>query len=240
MSDTPQFGTAEYQPNPGVNSCKTCGQTIIGKYFRVSGAMTCPSCADLTSRGLPTETHGAYVRGILFGVVGAILGLIIYSAFSIATGFQIGYVSLLVGYIVGRAVLMGTSGMGGKRYQIVAALLTYAAVSMSAVPIGLWYAAHEDGAKKPAITEQSIQPVDGTAVVAKESEPPEEAQPEAPAPNLLAAITSLMMIGLVSPFLELADPLSGLIGIVILFVGIRIAWRMTGGNNIQVTGPYNA
>jgi hypothetical protein len=238
MSDTPQFGTAEYQPKAGVDACKTCGQTIIGKYFRVSGAMTCPSCADLTARGLPTDTHGAYVRGILFGVVGAILGMIIYSVFAIATGFTIGYVSLLVGYIVGRAILMGASGMGGRRYQIAAAVLTYAAVSISAVPISL-YLSSKDDAKKPAVTESAAQPADAT-VVLEENPSPNEPEPAPSAVNLLGAMAFLVVLGLASPFLELSESASGLIGLVILFVGIRIAWRMTGGNNIQITGPYNA
>jgi hypothetical protein len=236
---TPQFGTAEYEQKPGVDACKTCGQTIFGKYFRVSGAITCPSCAELTARGLPTDTHGAYVRGLVFGVVGAILGLIIYSVFSIATGFTIGYISLLVGYIVGRAVLMGASGRGGRRYQIAAALLTYAAVSISAVPISLWLSSKES-ANKPAITEPAAQPADATVVEEESATPAAPAPPES-SPSLLGVIAFLVVLGLSSPFLELSgEPVSGLIGLVILFVGIRIAWKMTAGSGIQITGPYNA
>jgi len=33
---------------------------------------------------------------------------------------------------------------------------------------------------------------------------------------------------------------SGLIGLVILFVGIRIAWTMTAGNPVEIAGPFNA
>ena len=36
------FGTAEYQGQPGTNRCKTCERTITAQYYRVSGAMTCP------------------------------------------------------------------------------------------------------------------------------------------------------------------------------------------------------
>src|SRR5262245_20257586 len=149
MSDTPQFGTAEYQPQSSGENCKTCGTPITGQYFLTNGAVTCSSCAQATGAALPKDTHGAFTRGILFGAGGAIIGLILYSFVGIVTGLEIGYVSLAVGYIVGRALLLGTSGVGGRRHQIAAALLTYAAVSMSAVPISLWYAMQEDRAGKP-------------------------------------------------------------------------------------------
>jgi len=131
MSDTPQFGTAEYQPQSTGESCKTCGTPITGQYFLINSAVTCSPCAGKTGASLPKDTHAAFTRGILFGIGGAIIGLILYSVVGIVTGLEIGYVSLAVGYIVGRAVLLGTSGIGGRRQQIAAAVLTYAAVSMS-------------------------------------------------------------------------------------------------------------
>lgn len=248
MSDTPQFGTAEYQAESGTNTCRTCGRTITSQYFRVSGAMTCPSCAEQTDAMLPKDSHGAYGRGILFGVIGALVGLTIYSAVGIITGLEIGYVSLLVGYVVGRAILMGSAGNGGRRYQIAAGLLTYAAISVSAVPIGLWQLAHEK-TSTAAITEQAAVQPDDAATVAAEP-PAEELQlgdaetvaAETPAgvsqPGLAAAIITLAIIGLISPFLAFSDPVSGLIGLVILFVGLSIAWRMTAGNGVEVSGPY--
>src|SRR5437870_13852045 len=58
------------------------------------------------------------------------------------------------------------------------------------------------------------------------------------ATGLAAAPGSLALLGLASPFLELQDPIHGVIGLVILFVGIRIAWRMTAGSPIEVLGPF--
>ena len=67
---------------------------------------------------MPQDSHSAFVRGITFGVGGAILGLILYSGFGIVTGIEIGYLSLAVGFIVGKAIRMGSRGIGGRRYQI--------------------------------------------------------------------------------------------------------------------------
>jgi hypothetical protein len=53
------------------------------------------------------------------------------------------------------------------------------------------------------------------------------------------ALAYLAFLGLASPFLELQDPLHGLIGLVILFVGLQIAWKLTAGSAVpEITGPY--
>jgi hypothetical protein len=50
----------------------------------------------------------------------------------------------------------------------------------------------------------------------------------------------LALFGLASPFLEVAgNPVGGLIGLVILFVGIRIAARITAARPAQVFGPFS-
>lgn len=51
------------------------------------------------------------------------------------------------------------------------------------------------------------------------------------------ALGTLALIGLASLFLALRSPGQGLIGLVILFVGLRIAWRLTGGKPINIVGP---
>jgi hypothetical protein len=54
-----------------------------------------------------------------------------------------------------------------------------------------------------------------------------------------AALVGLALLGLASPFLALEDPLHGAIGLLILFVGIRIAWKIAAGISIQILGPFN-
>jgi hypothetical protein len=55
-----------------------------------------------------------------------------------------------------------------------------------------------------------------------------------------AALLQLAMMGLASPFLELQDPFHGLIGLVILFIGIRIAWKLAAGTETQIFGPFES
>jgi hypothetical protein len=234
--DTPQFGTAEYSGTPGPDRCRFCNQAIAGRYFHVNGATTCPSCAEQAQRQAPQDSHAAYMRGLLFGVGAAIVGLIGYAAFGILTGLMVGYVSLAVGYIVGKAILMGSKGLGGRRYQITAVLLTYAAVSLAAVPIAI-----SQFSKQKAAQEQQLQ----TEQRQLEKEFGQEHQEPPPKPaakpkmSMGAAFGYLALLGLASPFLELQDPFHGLIGLVILFVGLQIAWKIAAGKAVEISGPFD-
>ena len=53
-----------------------------------------------------------------------------------------------------------------------------------------------------------------------------------------AAIGSLLLAGLASPFLELADEPGGIIGLVILVVGLNIAWKLTAAPKLEILGPF--
>lgn len=215
---TPQFTTADYTPGKPAMNCAACKQPIGGAYFKIKGAPVCADCTERIRAQIPRDSHAAFVRAVIFGIGGALVGFALYVAFALATGLIIGYVSLAVGYIVGKAMHMGSRGIGGRRYQVVAVLLTYFAVSISAVPIAL---------------EQS-RPHQAQAQAADAS-----AQPRAPV-NLGKAVAVLALLGIASPILDLRDPVHGLIGLVILFVGLRFAWTFTASRAVNISGPYAA
>lgn len=248
-SGTPQFGTAEYNSKPGSDVCKSCNQALGGTYFRVNGALACPNCAQQLKDKLPKDSHAAFVRGLLFGVGGALLGLIIYAAFGIITGLMLGYISLAVGYVVGKAIKTGSRGLGGRRYQVAAVLLTYIAVSMAAVPIGISQilkhnkqVRHSQVQTPPAAqsdsTSEGLSSGDPSASVPPTPSPSSQAVHKRQAISLTKAAGMLLFAGLTSPFLELSDPFHGVIGLIILFVGIRIAWKLTEGKQVEVLGPF--
>jgi hypothetical protein len=184
------------------------------------------------SRELASDTHSAFVRAIAFGIGAAILGMILYATFAIVTGIVIGYASLAVGWIVGKAMIQGSKGVGGRRYQIVAVLLTYAAVSTAAIPIWIHYAGEHKQAKQTT-QKQAASPE-------RDSDTEQlQGTPSASRPNFVVAIGTLVGLGLASPFLELSqDPFGGIIGLVILLVGMRFAWRLTAARAPDVSGPF--
>ena len=217
----PQFATAEYSVQPGGAICKSCGKSIAGGYYRVNDVPVCGNCAQRIKDQIPLDSHSAFVRGISFGVGGAILGFALYVGFALATGWIVGFVSLAVGYIVGKAIVFGSGGVGGgRRYQVAAVLLTYIAVSTAAVPIAISQQIKQKNAQQQAHA----------------SDPTTAAKPKMSPVKALGVLT---IIGLASPFLDLANPAHGVIGLIILFVGIRIAWRLTAGRAVNITGPIN-
>jgi hypothetical protein len=219
MSDgVPQFATAEYSGNTGETPCKACGQAIKGAYYQVNGVPACANCAQQIKEQILKDSHTAFGRGVLFGVGGAILGLGIYVGFALATGLMIGYISLAVGYIVGKAIVMGSGGVGGRRYQVAAVLLTYIAVSLAAIPIAV------SQQMKHRSAQQHAQISDSPAV-------------SSPTMSFGRAAGTLTLIGLASPFLALSNPAQGIIGLIILFVGIQIAWKITTARPITILGP---
>jgi hypothetical protein len=225
MDDTskgmPQFGTAEYAPNTPNGICAACKRPISGTYFTINGARACAGCTSKIQAQVPQDSHAAFMRALLFGIGGAVLGFVLYVVVALATGLAIGIVSLAVGFIIGKAMKTGSGGVGGRRYQVAAVLLTYFAVSISAVPIAIqqWRQHH--------------------AQQAQAAQPTPSADAQSPArPSLGKVLGVLVLLGLASPFLALQDPAHGIIGLVILFVGMRFAWRFTAGRTLQVSGPY--
>jgi hypothetical protein len=200
--------------------------------------MACERCVEQLKNQLPKDSHRAFVRGLAFGIGGAAIGLILYSGFSIVTGIQIGYVSLAVGWIIAKAIKIGSSGIGGRRYQVAAAVLTYAAVSMAAIPIYLSEVSKEKMQESQRATTAPAQPSRGSAQSDADSAS-QQASSEKPKISLAAALGVLALLGLASPFLELQNPVNGAIGLVILFVGINIAWRLTAGPKLEILGPFD-
>jgi hypothetical protein len=233
---TPQFGTAEYVGPAESDHCQFCHQPIAGNYYRVNGAITCGGCAEISRRESARDTHSAYTRALLYGVGAAVAGMILYAAFEIATGIIIGYLSLAVGWMIGKAMMKGSNGAGGRRYQIAAVLLTYAAVSIAAVPVMIHYARNHQ--RQTQSQRQKLQ--DEQRELESDSGQPEQPHSQPPKMNLAPLLGRLALFGLASPFLEVVgNPVGGLIGLVILFVGIRIAARITAARPAQVFGPFS-
>jgi hypothetical protein len=113
-------------------------------------------------------------------------------------------------------------------------LLTYAAVSMAAIPISLGTMKHDNA---PVHTSDQNA---GTTTQSESSQPKEPSSAgQGERPSFGAALATLVLIGLASPFLGLADGPSGVLMLIILFVGMQFAWKMTAGRPaVQIAGPF--
>src|SRR5436309_3847913 len=178
-NNTPQFDTAQYATPPSPASttdrCFSCNQPVAGQYYRVNGKIACDACANRLQHEQPVNGPSGFGRGLLFGIGASIVGLILYAGFTIVTGFYIGYVSLAVGWMVGKAIMAGSKGIGGRRYQIAALLLTYAAVSLAEIPIAVHqiYKTHE-ATQSSAVN----KPASATGPSAKNGTAPDQTAPD--------------------------------------------------------------
>ncbi|MGA2219967.1 MAG: hypothetical protein ABSG51_17905 [Terracidiphilus sp.] len=204
---TPQFAKAEYAQSVAGQSgglrCPICTKPITNEYFGLNGQPVCPECAAKVRAGQAGDGHAAYAQGVLYGAGAALAGFVFYAGFTIVTHFYIGYVALAVGWMVAKAMMTGSNGVGGTRYQITACVLTYAAISLASIPIHIAYLA-----------------------------------PSSSNVDWMSELPNLLLQGIFSPFLEPSSGFFGLISLVILGVGIRVAWRMTKSRRLAVTGPH--
>ena len=140
-SDDLQFSTAEpttpLTPDSDASAavvCADCGQPITTYYYTVAGRTACAACKVKVERALAGEDSsraGRITKALGLGFGAAVLGAAIWYGIAAAFNLEIGLVAILIGFMVGRAVQMGSGNRGGRRDQVAAALLTYLSIVMS-------------------------------------------------------------------------------------------------------------
>ena len=118
--------------------CSVCHRAITASYHTVNGAPACESCRTiLAAVSAPVREPLPIAKALLLGFGAALVGAVIYWAVIRFFSLEIGIVALLNGWMVGRAMRIGTGGRGGRMLQVAAALLTYLSVGMAYVPLAL-------------------------------------------------------------------------------------------------------
>jgi hypothetical protein len=218
--------------SPQGATCAECKQTIASEYFDINGDTVCASCRRqieqlaATPRGL-----GVLGRSALFGLGAAIGGAILYYAVIAITDFEIGLVAIAIGFMVGWGVRTGARGRGGRRFQILALVLTYWAVGLAYTPFLFRQMANADQAQEAPVS------------TAPDSAAPDAAAETAPEPltggQFALAIGFLFGLSFALPILTVMSSLpGGLISAAIIAFGMHQAWQMTGAPHLVISGPY--
>jgi hypothetical protein len=118
--------------------CAGCGTPIGTEYFQVNGNVLCGRCRQSIEAAAekPRGVWPLVVAGV-YGLGAGIGGAAIYYAVIAIAHLEIGIVAILIGYMVGYSVRKGARGRGGRRFQILAAALTYASVALAYTPIAV-------------------------------------------------------------------------------------------------------
>ena len=233
-------------------ACANCGAPITTEYFHVGSHPVCAPCRDLVQASVATPRGwGALAKAAVYGVGAAIAGAIIYYAVIAITNFEIGIVAILIGYMVGYMVRKGAGGKGGRRFQIVALVLTYWSVGLAYSPIAFKSFAAKDQKKVVSQTDSSRAAPRDSAGVAMQGDSSIAGSPATPtrsakstSPSMtgrafLLGIGAILFLTFILPVLMVVGSLpSGLLSAIIIFIGLRQAWRMTAAPVLTVSGPY--
>lgn len=254
------FGAPLTPTSDRQTTCANCRAPLRATYHMIGQNMICGKCRA-QFEGTLVGGNGAnrFGRALLFGTGAAIVGAAIYYAILAATGYSIGLLAILVGYMVGRAVNVGSHRKGGRKYQVLAAFLTYFAMSSTYIVDGLRQVGEERGkAATPAASTDSTTaaaiapaPTDAPATGVSESgdDTPDVAgissassgttATHRAAPSgttFLVALIALIGIVLVAPIIA---GFSSPILLLILGFGVYQAWKMNRGVTLELSGPYS-
>jgi hypothetical protein len=229
--------------------CSGCQTTLNAEYYQVNGKPFCANCRRTIEEQVATpRTMGALVKAGLFGFGAAIAGGVGYFVFVAATGYELSLITIFVGYMVGFAVRKGAKGRGGRRYQLIAAALTYWAVGLSYGLLGLKGSLDEKGGKTPVTADTSqaaaVARGDSALVVRPQSAVVDSSSTRGAAEHvstgaMLAAVGMLTILPFALPVMVIAGSGgSGLLSVVILLIGIAQAWAMTRAPKLIVSGPH--
>jgi hypothetical protein len=135
--DSLNFHRAEYgSAAPLAENCEFCTRGLSGEYFSVDDHRVCGPCAARVGAMQAANTSGVFLRSIATGVLAAAMsGLVYFSLYRLTGGSWMVFAAIGVGYAIGKAMRVGSYGFGGRRYQVMAALLTYMAVVLASTMV---------------------------------------------------------------------------------------------------------
>jgi hypothetical protein len=207
-----QFDHAEFEnvEAPAAVVCLACKQPIVDHYYEINGTIVCETCRERIEGHLRGGSGFLrFLKAIAYGTAASLAGAAIYFVVLHYLHIQAALVSILCGFMVGKAVHKASGGRGGWIYQILAILQTYLA-------IGVAYTASAVAAG--AFDVQPGQPA---------------AQGEAGVIIVKVIIVTISTV--VSPILVAKEDL---ISLVIVIFALWEAWKFTRRARLVVTGPY--
>jgi hypothetical protein len=210
-------------------ACESCQRALETEYYQINGHMFCEGCRTRIEASAETPSGiGPLLMAGTFGLGAGVAGAAIYYAVIALTNLEIGIVAILIGYMVGYAVRRGAKGRGGRRFQVLAVALTYLAVAFAYTPIAFKQSMEAHRASRADV-----------AATKAESTNHADASSTPSIGSFLVAVGILVGLIVGLPLLVVFGSLpSGLISGLIILIGMRQAWQMTGAPTLEIYGPY--
>jgi hypothetical protein len=231
-----QFDRAD-RTNHNAASCAICKTPITETYFSLNGHTVCPVCAEAQQLAPQQLSKKDLLRAALYGAGAAIAGTILYFAILAISGYELGLIAVAVGWGVGKAVQIGSRGIGGRKLQALAVILTYFSIVGSYVPLTIKQMMDNPPGKEQTAAKGQPNATTGdqTSPVAAPSPKVEAAREPVSVVGLIFGLVILFALCAVAPFL---GGFSNIIGVFIIAIGLFEAWKLNRRVPITLEGPF--
>lgn len=238
--DDLQFTKLELDgPGDGDVRCAQLGTPITGEYYLLNGEVISPEAKAGISEaaGAPISGASRFSKAALYGFVAAALGSLLYFLVSWLTGYELGLISIVVGIMVGKAVFIGSGNRGGRKYQVLAVLLTYLSIVSSYVPLIVMQFSEEQteqakavgGGEGPSSGAEAVSEAPAQDAIGGPQDPEEQGE------FTLLGVVFLVGLLFALPFLS---GLENLLGLAIIAFGLWEAWKLTARAEMVIEGPF--
>jgi hypothetical protein len=225
-------------------ACGNCRGALVNQYFQANGILVCERCIGGLQQWMngTGTSAGRFFKAVLFGLGAALLGALGYGLWMGTTNSEFALVTIAIGWLVGKAVRRGSGNRGGWRYGLLAVVLTYLAISLSFLGVGISQMRSEGPSATSAtgIAKKANEAVgastssSGTKAETASLETPAAAKAGQPS-GFLVAVLTLAAFAISMPVLSASE---SILSLVITGFGLWQAWSVNRAVKLQVTGPH--
>jgi hypothetical protein len=136
--------TGLVDPSTVTGVCAFCGHTLNGKISHVDDKAACDECLAQAAKDF-LDDRVLLTRGLILGGVAAVVYFVILACLDVLLDGVRGpsFMTLPVGYIVGRAFAIGSKGAPGIKFRLTPVVISYLAVALAAIPVLIMHAVED-------------------------------------------------------------------------------------------------
>ncbi len=133
--------TGLVDPSTVTGVCAFCGHVLSGKISHLDDKAACDECVAQAAKDF-LDDRVLLTRGLILGGVAAVVYFVILACLDVLLDGVRGpsFMTLPVGYIVGRAFAIGSKGASGIKFRLTPVVISYLAVALAAIPVLIMHA----------------------------------------------------------------------------------------------------
>ena len=241
-SDELQFEHAEYATDAAaLPHCTVCSRVITDWYFSVNDQVACTDCRNQVEAAMSAGSgFGRFVKATGLGVAGGAVGAAIYCAILLLTGYELGLVAIVMGFLVGAGVRKGAQRRGGRGYQFLAVFITYLSIAMAFIPTVVQGLRESDMATTAPVEVSPPSDAQGgvNGSAADDTEGGSGGAMPDPAAEPMPLIWAILIAAIFSPAVPIVVGIESPISLLIYGIALYEAWKMNKRGRLEITGPF--